>query len=155
MNRRLDLPQRLAHDDDTDLNPSGNPSFEHVLDARLSRRSLLRGGVGTAATALLGGWGVAACGGDDAVTASTTIERLSFATVPKGLADAVVIPTGYSASVLYALGDPLDATAPTPTSSDAPATITTAWSTSACPATARAATRTPASAACSSSTTRH
>jgi secreted PhoX family phosphatase len=112
MNRRLDLPQRLAHDDDTDLNPSGNPSFEHVLDARLSRRSLLRGGVGTAATALLGGWGVAACGGDDAVTASTTIERLSFAAVPKGLADAVVIPAGYSASVLYALGDPLDAATP-------------------------------------------
>ena len=112
MNRRLDLPQRLTHDDDTDLNPSGNPSFEHVLDARLSRRSLLRGGVGTAATALLGGWGVAACGGDDTETASTTIERLSFAAVPKGLADAVVIPAGYSASVLYALGDPLDAATP-------------------------------------------
>jgi len=112
MNRRLDLPQRLALDDDTDLNLSGNPSFNKVLDARLSRRSILRGGVGTAATALLGGWGVAACGSDDDETPSTTIEKLSFAAVPKGLADAVVIPAGYSASVLYALGDPLDAATP-------------------------------------------
>ena len=112
MNRRLDLPQRPALDDDTDLNLSGNPSFNKVLDARLSRRSILRGGVGTAATALLGGWGVAACGSDDDETPSTTIEKLSFAAVPKGLADAVVIPAGYSASVLYALGDPLDAATP-------------------------------------------
>ena len=107
MNRRL----HPAHDDDTDLNTSGNPSFEKVLDARLSRRSILRGGVGSAATALLGGWSVAACGGDDSVD-STIIDKLSFAAVPKGLADTVVVPAGYTATVLYALGDPLDAATP-------------------------------------------
>jgi secreted PhoX family phosphatase len=114
MNRRLDLPLSPAHDDDIDLNTSGNPSFDKVLDARLSRRSILRGGVGTAATALLGGWGLAACGSDDddPVVTSTTIDKLAFAAVPKGLADAVVVPAGYTASVLYALGDPLDAATP-------------------------------------------
>jgi secreted PhoX family phosphatase len=113
MNRRLDLPVSPAHDDDIDLNTSGNPSFDKVLDARLSRRSLLRGGMGTAATALLGGWSVAACGGDDdPASASTTIDKLAFAAVPKGLADAVVVPAGYTASVLYALGDPLNAATP-------------------------------------------
>ncbi len=113
MNRRLDLPRCPVHDHDIDLNPSGNPSFDKVLDARLSRRSLLRGGVGTAATALLGGWGVAACGGDDdPVTASTTIDKLAFAAVPKGLDDRVVVPAGYTATVIYALGDPLDAGTP-------------------------------------------
>ena len=65
MKRLTDLPQALTHDDDTDLNHSGNPSFNQVLDARLSRRSVLRGGVGTAAAAVLGGWGLSACGGSD------------------------------------------------------------------------------------------
>jgi secreted PhoX family phosphatase len=113
MNRRLDLPLSPAHDDDIDLNTSGNPSFDKVLDARLSRRSILRGGVGTAATALLGGWSVAACGGDDdPASASTTIDKLAFAAVPKSLADAVVVPAGYTATVMYALGDPLNAATP-------------------------------------------
>ena len=100
------------HDDDADLNHSGNPSFNAVLDARLSRRSLLRGGVGTAASAVLGTWALSACGGSDddpAPAASTTINSLSFAAVPKSVADSVLVPTGYSAAAIYALGDPLTA----------------------------------------------
>jgi hypothetical protein len=68
MNKPADLP--LTHvSDEENSNTSNNPSFASVLDARLSRRSLLRGGVGTAATALFGSFGLAACGGgggDDA-----------------------------------------------------------------------------------------
>ena len=102
-----------AHcEDDVDLNRSDNPSFNAVLDARLSRRSILRGGVGSAATAVLGTWSLAACGGGDddpaPVAASTTINSLSFAAVPKSVADTVLVPTGYTASIIYALGDPLN-----------------------------------------------
>ncbi len=105
---------RHASDDDIDLNPTGNPSFNAVLDARLSRRSLLRGGVGGAATAVLGSWSLAACGGggDDPAPAVTTLNKVSFAAVPKSLADTVSVPAGYTASILYALGDPLTATTP-------------------------------------------
>ena len=39
--------------DEVDLNSSGNTDFMSVLDARLSRRSVLRGGVGSAGVALL------------------------------------------------------------------------------------------------------
>ncbi|MBC7995552.1 MAG: hypothetical protein H7Z15_20160, partial [Rhizobacter sp.] len=54
-------PERSTADtDDIDHNNSGNETFRTVLDARLSRRSILRGGVGTAATAVLGSWGLAA-----------------------------------------------------------------------------------------------
>ena len=61
MNRSADP---AAHrENEVELNHSGNPSFNAVLDARLSRRSILRGGVGTAATAVLGSWSLAACGG--------------------------------------------------------------------------------------------
>ena len=117
MNRPADHAVNLHddHDHDHDLNPSGNASFNAVLDARLSRRAILRGGVGTAATAVLGSWSLAACGGgsDDPVPASpapsTTISTLSFTPVPKSLADAVRVPTGYTATPIYALGDPLTA----------------------------------------------
>ena len=113
MNRPVDLPLHHLDADEADLNRSGNPSFNAVLDARLSRRAILRGGVGTAATAVMGSWSLAACGGgDDPAPAVTTIDKLSFTAVPKGVADAVVVPAGYTASVIYALGDPLAAATP-------------------------------------------
>lgn len=123
MNKPMDLPGALRHQDDEDCNTSGNPSFNQVLDARLSRRSLLRGGVGTAAGAVLGGWGLSACGGGDDEVATTPaapaapaapspITTLGFAAVAKSTADAVSVPAGYTAKVIFALGDPLTATTP-------------------------------------------
>ena len=116
MNKPMDLPTCSTWQDDEDLNRSGNPSFNQVLDARLSRRSVLRGGVGTAATAVLGGWGLAACGGGDdepvVAPADPAITTLGFAAVAKSTADVVSVPTTYAAKVIYALGDPLTATTP-------------------------------------------
>ena len=91
-------------------NTSGNPSFEAVLGARLSRRGLLRGGVGGMGTAVLAGFGVSACGGGGDPVVETTPpapQLLGFAAVAKSLADTVSVPAGYTASVLYALGDPV------------------------------------------------
>ncbi|MDP2001148.1 MAG: PhoX family phosphatase [Rhodoferax sp.] len=92
-------------------NTSKNPTFDSILQARLSRRGLLRGSVGTVGTALLGGFGVAACGGgDDAVAAAPAAAALmGFGAVAKSLADVVSVPAGYTANVIYALGDPLTA----------------------------------------------
>jgi hypothetical protein len=99
---------------DENSNTSANPSFDSVLQARLSRRGLLRGGVGTVGSTLLGGLAVSACGGGDALAAMpapalATESLLSFAAVAKTMADTVTVPVGYTASVLYALGDPLTA----------------------------------------------
>ena len=64
---------------------------------------------------MLGGWSLAACGGsDDPVAASAAaapapITTLGFTPVAKSQADAVSVPVGYTASIIYALGDPLDA----------------------------------------------
>lgn len=91
----------LQHHDETSDNTSDNPTFEAILAARLSRRSLLRGGVGTAATAVLGGLTLTACGGDD------DPPPLGFQAVAKSLADRVTVPNGYTAQVLIATGDPL------------------------------------------------
>ena len=107
MSERIDF-------NDENSNTSDNPSFDSVLQSRLSRRGLLRGSVGTVGTALLGGMGVAACGGDDEVAApvAPAAALLGFTAVPKSLADTVVVPAGYTASVIYALGDPLNASTP-------------------------------------------
>ncbi|MDO8249497.1 MAG: PhoX family phosphatase [Rhodoferax sp.] len=105
---------------DENSNTSDNPSFDSVLQARLSRRGLLRGSVGTVGTTLLGGLALAGCGGgSDALAvvptpapAAATETLLSFAAVAKTMADTVTVPAGYTASVLYALGDPLTAATP-------------------------------------------
>jgi len=121
VNKPTDLARIPVDHDDIDTNVSSNEHFSTVLEARLSRRSLLRGGAATAASALLGAIGLSGCGGsdNDIATAPTpptgstpppaTEKLLGFGAVSKSLADTVVVPAGYTASVLYALGDPLTA----------------------------------------------
>jgi len=111
MKHTLDPSRR--HFNDEDANTSDNPRFETVLQARLSRRSLLRGSVGGIATAVLGSSALSACGGGDdeagTTEAASPLRALGFSAVAKSLEDKVSVPAGYSFSVLYALGDPLRA----------------------------------------------
>ena len=65
MNHRVDAPEQAIDFNNENSNTSANPTFDAVLDARLSRRGLLRGGVGSVGTAVLAGFGVTACGGSD------------------------------------------------------------------------------------------
>ncbi len=119
MNKPVDLPvDAFVDPDDTNRNPTANPSFGAVLDARLQRRSVLRGGMGGALAVAL-----SACGGGSdaadppaaALAAKKPIGKetlLAFQAVGKGRADVVAVPEGYTASVLIALGDPLSADTP-------------------------------------------
>lgn len=91
---------------DEDSNRSDNPRFDQVLTARLSRRGLLRGAASAAGLSALGAAGLAGC-----ATTTAPLSSLGFQAVPKGVADAVVVPPGYRAQVIYALGDPLSASA--------------------------------------------
>jgi secreted PhoX family phosphatase len=117
MTQPVDL-SHLAARAEENSNTSDNAHFEAVLEARLSRRSLLRGGAGSAAVALFGSVGLTACGGGDdegSSGSSTTpavapLTALGFQGVAKTMADQVTLAAGYSASVVYALGDPLTST---------------------------------------------
>ena len=111
MNHRVDAPEQAIDFNNENSNTSANPTFDAVLDARLSRRGLLRGGVGSMGTAVLAGFGVTACGGSDdpVVQPPAAPKLLGFGAVPKSLADNVLVPAGYTASVLFALGDPMAA----------------------------------------------
>ena len=91
-----------AHFNDEDSNTSHNPAFDSVLQTRLSRRGLLRG------TAALGG--AAALGGCATTSGPVApVHALGFTPVAKTVADQVTVPPGYTARVIYALGDSLTA----------------------------------------------
>ncbi len=92
-------------DDDEGSNPSGNRRFQEVVEARLSRRGFLGGGLAAAATFSLSGL--------DALLRSVPAEAqtkgplLGFQAIPVSTADTVVVPPGYTARVLIAWGDPV------------------------------------------------
>ena len=108
-------------------NNSNNEHFQDVLLRVLenpSRRSILKGGLGLAsmfALPMLPG-----CGGSNAhiidggsnapITGFPTLlpsSLLSFSSVDKSLLDQIVLPPGYTAKVLHATGDTLNALAAT------------------------------------------
>lgn len=102
------------HSADDNSNRSGNTTFESILQQRLARRDVLRGGLSVAATSMFGGFALVGCGGSsngggggDPVA---TPDALGFSAVPKNLSDRVTLPAGYSARALYAFGDPISAT---------------------------------------------
>ena len=100
---------------DENSNTSANNAFAAVMRTRLSRRTVLSSSLAGAAMCLgssIQAQSKAAAQAMPTPTASSAAavaNRLGFAPVAKSLADAVHVPKGYSAQVLYALGDPLAA----------------------------------------------
>ena len=93
-----------------DSNDSGNPTIGSIVRTRLRRRQFLKASVGAATMAGLGPLPLAGCGGDGAQrprSGGAGESALRFQAVPKSLADALVVPPGYTARVLIAVGDPL------------------------------------------------
>ncbi len=115
----------MTHDDDDqNHNDSRNTHLNDLIEQRLAdpaRRATLKGGAGFAALSFLGGATALlpvtapdAEAANDAPASSAQRRRglqrplrLGFNAVAKSLADAVVVPAGYSAQVLYRLGDPI------------------------------------------------
>lgn len=113
--------------DNLDRNHSGNMPMANVMDAYLSRRSVMRGSLG-AAIAMIAGTGLTGCfdgGGsdhDDPVTEPPVTEppvtepevpklALGFQSIPGSRTDACVVAAGYSAYVLAPWGTPLNSNA--------------------------------------------
>ena len=99
--------------DDLENNVSNNRHFADVLSSGLSRRGVLRGGLGGAMAAMFAPLALTACGGggDDTPVAGPPTAApeslLGFAAVAKTLADTNSVPAGYTARVILACGDPL------------------------------------------------
>jgi secreted PhoX family phosphatase len=97
-------------DDDTVSNNSNNRTFQEVVEARVTRRSFLGGGLATAAAVSLGGVSALL----KAVPASAQNRGrgsrrplLGFQGIAVSDNDTVVVPPGYTAEVLIAWGDPV------------------------------------------------
>lgn len=93
--------------DDVGYNPCGQAALETLIATRMSRRGLLR--AGTAGAAMLSGIAGLAQAATPTDGPGLT---LSFNPVAKHLADSVSVPAGYTATVLYRLGDPIAAGVP-------------------------------------------
>ncbi|MEY4516524.1 MAG: hypothetical protein RL180_870, partial [Pseudomonadota bacterium] len=108
---QLQIPQEQVEDSNT----SANLHFDTLLQARLSRRSVLGGGVGMTAAMMFGGAALTGCGSDsddDQGVAPTPVtpaapKSLTFTPVAKNKLDVITVPAEYDVSVLYALGDPI------------------------------------------------
>ncbi|MEQ1775617.1 MAG: alkaline phosphatase PhoX, partial [Burkholderiales bacterium] len=91
-----------GYSDGKNINPSSNPSFNDIIDARLSRRTLLKG----AASWVFAGslpLALAGCATGGLKRAGT----LGFKSVSLSKADTVRVPDGYTATVLLSWGDPI------------------------------------------------
>ncbi len=99
-----------SHFNNEDSNTTNNPGIDEILEARLSRRRLFKGaglaGAAVGASALTG------CATGMGGGSGHSVGSLSFKAVAKHTSDKVVVPEGYTAQVLYALGDPLTASTP-------------------------------------------
>ena len=82
-------------------NPTNNPTFESVLNARLSRRTLLKGGAASLVMISAG------CAGGLRLTSLLSGEE--FAPIPPSTEDKLILPAGYRHTVLLRWGDPLAA----------------------------------------------
>ena len=86
-------------DDDRAVNPSANPTFASVLDARLSRRDLLRGAAAGLAAVSAGALAGATPAGAQGAGGFTPLTMTAD--------DRLIVPPGYTTQVLVRWGDPL------------------------------------------------
>ncbi len=104
--------QRQALKVEKTTSQSASPSLEALMQARISRRSALRGGLGLATTTIFAGAGVAALTGcsdsdDDSDDSSTSTMQLGFSSVDGSDVDALTVPEGYIAEILAPWGTPI------------------------------------------------
>ncbi len=112
----------IEDEDDIPINPTHNPTFAQIEEARWTRRGFLKGLVATAAT-------TAACAAPDLKpdptsptnTITTTVTKtapakdastLGFREIKRGLDKQLHVPEGHKSQVVIRWGDPVVAGAP-------------------------------------------
>ena len=93
--------------DPTRYNKSNNPTFDSVLEKRVSRRGLLQSGSAMAALGMMSSFGLSACSSSSKKSGAKTA-TLGFESINGSKTDAVAIPEGYRASILAPWGTPLN-----------------------------------------------
>ena len=108
--------------DDFENNPVAGPSIRDLIAQGGNRRQVLKG-MGAFAASMFAGTSLIGFGSGDVIAAVPVvgpyspatvkkIESLAFAAVAKNTRDAITVPPGYTATVLYATGDSIDTGVP-------------------------------------------
>lgn len=96
--------------DEGSNNPSSNAHFSEILQVRLSRRQIMKGGLGAAALGMFGST-LVGCNSDSSSTISSgnnfSEPVLGFKAVSTERRDTITVPEGYSAIPFLALGTPV------------------------------------------------
>lgn len=94
-------------------NFSNNPSFQDVIQARMARRSFLKGSLAAAVTGILG-VSLVGCDSDDPQSPTEPVNPvlLGFSAIATNRLDAITVPTGYTAKPFLAWGTPITGTYP-------------------------------------------
>lgn len=100
---------KLINFEEGNNNPSSNPHFHDVVERAVSRRNLLKSGLGLSAAMFLGG-SLTACGDDNKDEEPNTelpAARLGFTAVPANSGSMITVPEGYDYHVLAPWGGAL------------------------------------------------
>lgn len=94
-------------------NFSNNPSFQDVIQARMARRSFLKGSLAAAVTGILG-VSLVGCDSDDPQSPTEPVNPvlLGFSAIATNRLDAITVPAGYTAKPFLAWGTPITGTYP-------------------------------------------
>ncbi|CAM3344573.1 PhoX family protein [Shewanella violacea] len=92
----------------TVYNKSNNEAFSRILDKHISRRSMLKTGLGTAGFSLFSSVGLTGCFSSDTKPDPIPELKLGFSSIACAKKDSVVVAKGYSAQVLAPWGTPLN-----------------------------------------------
>ena len=116
MNPTVYTAPQIVDPDDLDNNPSTAPHLQDLVAQRISRRDVIKGGVGAMAAAGFGTAGLLMTEDASAQSRSSrgpvAASSLDFTPVTKSIADGVSVAAGYTATVIYATGDSLSAALP-------------------------------------------
>lgn len=118
----LNNERTLAHEVVEDSNPTNNTDFQTIINRRLNRRSILKGGTGLTAAAFFGALPLVGCSEDDdssivgnddnaAIPAQGDLKRpetLKFEAVAHSTAYKMTVAAGYKAEMILPLGTPLN-----------------------------------------------
>lgn len=121
----LNNKQNLAHEVVEDSNPTHNTDFQSIINRRLNRRSILKGGTGLTAAAFFGALPLVGCADNDESSAGSPLvnndneaaipaqgdlkrpETLTFKAVAHSTAETMSVAEGYKAEIILPLGTPL------------------------------------------------
>ncbi|MCQ9375622.1 PhoX family phosphatase [Methyloversatilis sp. XJ19-13] len=109
------MSAHLHPDNNITINPTDNESIRDVLAAFTGRRNFMKGSIGTAVLASMGGFSLEALAAGYVPSPTPTNGGIGFNGVPANIApmtDGITVPNGYTAKVFISWGDAIGKAGP-------------------------------------------